>query len=59
MIEKGDIVITRGGFVGTVIRVHRGTATVWMDFDGNVNRIENYKVQYLRVAAPEEVRAEK
>ena len=55
MIEKGDIVVTKGGFVGTVILVHNSTATVWLDFKGNLNRVENYKLAALRQAGPEDI----
>ncbi len=59
MIEKGDVVITRGGFVGTVIKIAAGTGTAWVRFDwkNNVNRVEPYKLSTLRLATREEVEA--
>jgi preprotein translocase subunit YajC len=57
MIEKGDTVITRGGFVGTVVRLAPGTGTawVWFDWKNNVNRVEPYKASTLRLATREEL----
>ena len=57
MIEKGDVVITRGGFVGTVIKIAAGTGTAWVRFDwkNNVNRVEPYKASTLRLATRDDL----
>lgn len=47
MIEAGDLVVTQGGFVGTVREIVGETA--WVEFAkrGNLNRVEPYKLESL------------
>ncbi len=47
MITAGSLVVTQGGFVGTVREIVGETA--WVEFPrrGNLNRIEPYKLASL------------